>query len=105
MKISPTPDAAYELCTIFAPDCQREEIYKFDSNNSIIDEPILFKPFNVSFDKRPGYEDFEGIKENEKENFNEEDMEAYPLRYVPTNFTFILRPTMRTIINEPVTVR
>lgn len=93
MKIAPNPDAAYELCTIFAPDCEQEETHKFDNNNSI-----------VSFDDHSVYEDFEGIKKILNENLNEEDIKAYPLRYVPTNFTFVLRPTMRTIINDPVTV-
>lgn len=24
LKIAPNPDAAYEICTIFAPDCKRQ---------------------------------------------------------------------------------
>lgn len=49
LKIAPNPDAAYEICTIFAPDCKRQ----------------LKDGLNYNASSR-NYDDYE--EENEKED-------------------------------------
>jgi len=34
LKIAPNPDAAYEICTIFAPDCKRQLKDRLNYNNA-----------------------------------------------------------------------
>ena len=34
LKIALNPDAAYEICTTFAPDCERESRYGLNYNSS-----------------------------------------------------------------------
>jgi len=54
LKIALNPDAAYEICTIFAPDCENQSRHGLN--------------YNSSFD-----EDYE--KENEKDS--DEDIQTY----------------------------
>jgi hypothetical protein len=85
LQIAPNPDAAYEICTIFALDCKSqsrtENRYNFTSSSK---------------------ESYEGITEEDSNENHKENLHVSPND--PINITFILRPTLEIPYNNQTVV-
>jgi len=81
LKIAPNPDAAYEICTMFALDCKAQ----------------LRTKDRYNFTSSPKETYGEITEENSNENHNEN---LYISPYDPINITFILRPTLEIPYNN-----
>lgn len=73
LKIAPNPDAAYEICTMFALDCT--------SRSRVIEN-------GYNFTSSPNEDSYERVIEKD----SNEDFYVSPRQ--PINITFVLRPTL-----------
>jgi len=85
LQIAPNPDAAYEICTMFALDCK----------------PQLKTENKYNFTSFPK-ESYEGITDENLNDYHNENLYVSP--YDPINITFILRPTLEIPYNNQTAV-
>jgi len=76
LKIVLNPDAAYEICTMFAPDCERESRYGLNYNSS----------FNE--------DDYE--EENESDSDEDDNQDFLPHSTITNTINILTKNSVRT---------